>query len=67
MSTTPTKYTATERQLAHELASRTGADWRTALRAIQQGPGVIRTMMVRSALTREMSAMGIRPGGGRTP
>jgi hypothetical protein len=53
---------ASQRALAHLLAARTGADWRTCARALREGPEVIRTANVREAIVRELDAMGITPG-----
>jgi hypothetical protein len=51
--------TIAERGIAHQLAARTGADWRTALRALREGPDAIRTLYLREKLARAIAAMGM--------
>ncbi len=51
------------RSLALILAARSGADWRTCLRALVKGPAVIRTASVREAIVRELAALAVSPPG----
>jgi hypothetical protein len=51
-----TAFTSTaERTRALRIAAIAGCDLRTALRALREGPGVIRTLGVREAVARALS------------
>jgi hypothetical protein len=50
---------SSRRAIALEIAARIGCDWRTVLRAINEGTGAIRTRYVREAVARELAARGI--------
>lgn len=56
---TPQAPPANLRSLALILAARSGADWRTCLRALRQGAAVIRTASVREAIERELGELGM--------
>lgn len=59
MVTLITDATPTSKRIAtaYILAARTGCHWRTALRALEHGPAVIRTASIREALEREIAAL----------
>jgi hypothetical protein len=57
--------TPTQLATAALLTSAVGCDIRTALRAVQHGPGCIRTKAVRDDLRNAMATLGIAAAGGR--
>jgi hypothetical protein len=53
----PKAGSAEERTLAYGIAAKTGCDFRTAIRALREGPDVIRTLAVREAVKRAMETL----------
>jgi hypothetical protein len=64
--TTSTPITSDERARALAIAAKARCDARTAVRALREGPAVIRTTTVREAVERAMRDLGeATPEGGR--